>query len=76
MVGRRAVGSVLLRPSRTGAALSGLSLLAGSVCTRFGVFEAGIGSAKDPRYTVQPQKERLEQRRARGVADDSIITSR
>ena len=26
---------------------------------RFGVFEAGIASAKDPKYTVLPQRERM-----------------
>jgi hypothetical protein len=30
--------------------------------TRFGVFEAGLTSARDPKYTVVPQRERLEQR--------------
>ena len=38
------------------AALSGLALLSASALTRFGVFEAGIHAAKDPRYTVEPQK--------------------
>lgn len=45
------------------AALAGAALLAGSACTRFGIFEAGIASAKDPRYTVEPQKARLAARR-------------
>jgi hypothetical protein len=40
--------------------VSGTSLLAGSVLTRFGVFEAGVASAKDPKYVVVPQRERLE----------------
>ena len=44
--------------------ISGLTLLAGSACTRFGVFEAGQESAKDPKYTVVPQRERLDRRRA------------
>ncbi|WP_146903186.1 NrfD/PsrC family molybdoenzyme membrane anchor subunit [Cellulomonas aerilata] len=46
--------------SRTAAVVSGVALLAGSACTRFGVFEAGQESAKDPKYTVVPQRERLE----------------
>lgn len=50
--------------SRVGAALSGVALMAGSVCTRFGVFEAGQESARDPKYTVVPQRERLDRRRA------------
>ena len=55
-----AAGAVLLAGrSRRWAALSGLALLAGSACTRFGVFHAGLASARDPRYTVAPQRERL-----------------
>ena len=56
--------------------MSGLALMAGSALTRFGVFEAGMESAKDPKYTVKPQQDRLEERRARGVTDDSITTAR
>lgn len=71
-----AVGAALLGRNRAAAAVSGAALMAGSVLTRFGIFEAGIESAKDPKYTVQPQKERLEERRARGILDDSITTAR
>ncbi len=61
-----AAGGLLLGGrSRVAAVLSGSALLAGSLCTRFGVFEAGQQSARDPRYTIVPQRERLE-RRARG----------
>ncbi len=56
-----AVGTLLVgRRSRLGAAASGLALMAGSACLRFGVFEAGQESARDPRFTVVPQRERLE----------------
>jgi hypothetical protein len=55
-----AAGSLLAGRSRSVAALSGAALLAGSACTRFGVFEAGQASARDPKYTVVPQRERLE----------------
>jgi formate-dependent nitrite reductase membrane component NrfD len=48
------------RRSRFGAALSGAALLSASACARFGIFEAGRQSARDPRYTVTPQRERLE----------------
>ena len=34
--------------------------MAGSACTRFGVFEAGQESARDPKYTVVPQRQRLD----------------
>jgi formate-dependent nitrite reductase membrane component NrfD len=47
------------RRSRAGAALTGAALLAGSALTRFGLFEGGMASARDPRYTVQPQRARM-----------------
>jgi len=31
--------------------------------TRFGIFQAGMASADDPKYTVEPQRARLEQGR-------------
>ena len=70
-----AVGAAALGRNRFAAAVSGLALMAASVCTRFGVFEAGLVSAVDPKYTVEPQRERLERRRAAGVVDDSITTA-
>jgi hypothetical protein len=45
-------------------------LAAGSLLTRFGVFDAGMVSAKDPKYTVIPQKERKAAREA-GQATDA-----
>ncbi|MFC4949185.1 NrfD/PsrC family molybdoenzyme membrane anchor subunit [Pseudonocardia sp. GCM10023141] len=66
-----AVGAVaggLLR-GRGGRALSlagGLLLNAGSAATRYGVFDAGMVSARDPAYTVVPQRERLTARRQAG----------
>jgi hypothetical protein len=45
--------------SRVGAVLAGASLLAGSALTRFGIFAGGIESARDPKYTVEPQRARL-----------------
>jgi hypothetical protein len=71
-----ALGAVALGGNRVTAALSGAALMAASVCTRFGVFEAGMVSAIDPKYTVEPQRERLEKRRAAGVVGDSITTAR
>jgi formate-dependent nitrite reductase membrane component NrfD len=46
--------------SRALTALSGLALTAGSLCIRFGALEAGRLSAADPKYTVVPQRQRLE----------------
>lgn len=53
-------GVIRDRPTarRVTAAVAGAALLAGSVCTRFGVFAAGMASAQDPKYTVIPQHER------------------
>ncbi|WP_404816185.1 NrfD/PsrC family molybdoenzyme membrane anchor subunit [Streptomyces thermolineatus] len=60
-----ALGAALpARCSRPAAAVSGAALLAASACTRFGVFHAGVASAEDPKYTVLPQRERLERRQA------------
>lgn len=56
------------------AVTSGFALMAASALTRFGVFEAGLESARDPRYTIEPQKRRLAARRAAGITDDSITT--
>lgn len=50
--------ALLARRHRAVAALSGAALLASSALTRFGIFEAGRVSAGDPRYTIQPQRER------------------
>lgn len=54
------VGALLSGRRRWPAALSGAALMAGSFCTRMGIFEAGQASARDPRYTVVPQRERVD----------------
>lgn len=51
--------TLLGRRSRAARAVAGAAYVAGSVVTRFGVFEAGLASARDPKYTVVPQRERL-----------------
>lgn len=48
------------RRSRALSVASGAALMAASLCTRFSVFEAGLASAKDPKYTVVPQRERVD----------------
>ena len=68
------LGTLLGGRHRGVAVLSGLALMAASALTRFGVFEAGLESARDPRYTIEPQKRRLAARRAAGITDDSITT--
>jgi formate-dependent nitrite reductase membrane component NrfD len=57
-----AVGGVIGRRSRAASAIGGAAVLAASALTRFGVFAAGIASAEDPKYTVVPQRERLERK--------------
>jgi hypothetical protein len=53
-----AAGTLAAGRSRTAAVLSGLALTGGALCTRFGVFYAGLASAEDPKYTVVPQRAR------------------
>ncbi|WP_424528187.1 NrfD/PsrC family molybdoenzyme membrane anchor subunit [Sphaerisporangium viridialbum] len=53
-----ATGAVLAGRRRSVAVLSGMALMAASACVRLGVFSAGVASAKDPRYTVVPQRAR------------------
>lgn len=55
-----AIGAFAGRRSRVLSMVSGAALMAGSLCTRLGVYEAGIASAKDPKYTVVPQRERVD----------------
>jgi DMSO reductase anchor subunit len=52
-------GAVLGRRRRAVSALAGVSLLAASALTRYGVFEAGLASARDPKYTIVPQRRRI-----------------
>ena len=61
-------GTALASTGRSGAALSGAALMAASALTRFGVFEAGRAGARDPKYTVGPQRQRLRERGGTGSA--------
>ena len=45
--------------SRKAAAVGGAMVLAGELCLRWSVFRAGFQSARDPKYTIKPQRERL-----------------
>ncbi|OBH88256.1 NrfD/PsrC family molybdoenzyme membrane anchor subunit [Mycobacterium sp. E2733] len=69
------LGALLGGRHRGVAALSGLALLTASAMLRFGFFEAGLESTRQPRYTIEPQKRRLQARRAAGVTGDSITTA-
>jgi hypothetical protein len=59
-----ATAALLGRRNRVAAIGAGAALVASSALTRFGIFAAGMQSAQDPRYTVEPQVERL---RVRGL---------
>ncbi|MDO5032784.1 NrfD/PsrC family molybdoenzyme membrane anchor subunit [Corynebacterium sp.] len=56
--------------SRAVSVASGLALLAGSACTRFGVLNAGLKAVEDPMTTIGPQKRRAAKR---GL-DASVVT--
>jgi formate-dependent nitrite reductase membrane component NrfD len=49
--------------SRAATTAGGALVLAGELALRWSVFKAGFQSARDPRYTVIPQKERLATRK-------------
>ena len=70
-------GAVLGRRRRVVSALAGASLLAASALTRYGVFEAGLASARDPKYTIVPQRAAAELRYAAGppLAGTRVSTS-
>jgi hypothetical protein len=53
---------------RSAAVLGGAALLGGALAERFAVFRAGFASAKDPKFTVGPQRERVEAGLGRGAS--------
>lgn len=52
-------GLSLVSGRRAAPLLAGGAYLAAGLCTRFGIFAAGITSAQDPVYVVTPQRQRL-----------------
>jgi len=52
------------RRSRLAAAAGGALILAGEVAMRWSVFKAGFQSARDPKYTVAPQRARADAARS------------
>jgi hypothetical protein len=46
--------------SRSALVLGGALVCAGEMCLRWSVFKAGFQSARDPKYVVEPQRERAE----------------
>lgn len=74
-LGALAAGALRGTPAgRVVSVASGLALAAASALTRFAVVEGGQASARDPRFTVEPQRRRLAARRAAGQVGDSITT--
>jgi formate-dependent nitrite reductase membrane component NrfD len=71
-----AAGALLSRRSRLLSALSGAALIAASALTRFGVFEGGVDSARDPKYTVVPQRERLAKKANGSKEEDGGFSAR
>lgn len=59
LVAGGAVGAILGRRNRVASVLSGAAVAAGALASRFGVFQAGVASTRDPKYVVVPQRERL-----------------
>jgi formate-dependent nitrite reductase membrane component NrfD len=59
-----AAGATLLatrgRRSRAAQVVGGALVCAGGMCLRWSVYKAGFQSARDPKYTVKPQRERAQ----------------
>jgi len=68
--GLTVAGSLLLATragrSQPAAVAGGAMVLAGAACERWSVFKAGFQSARDPRYTVGPQRRRVDGGLTRG----------
>ena len=47
---------------RAATVAGGASILGGALAERWSIFKAGFASAKDPKYTVAPQRKRLSER--------------
>ena len=45
---------------RAGATLGAAAVLAGGLLERWSIFKAGVPSAADPKFTVEPQRKRLD----------------
>lgn len=78
-VGGAALAALAGRRSRAAAVLGGALTLGGALAKRWSVFEAGFQSARDPKYVIRGQRERLEerppgQRRTELFGDDGRVT--
>jgi formate-dependent nitrite reductase membrane component NrfD len=70
-----AAGATLLatagRRSRAAAVGGGALVLAGELALRWSVFRAGFQSARDPKYVVRPQRERMSRGASPGASSAS-----
>jgi formate-dependent nitrite reductase membrane component NrfD len=55
------------RRSRRASLLGGALVCAGEMCLRWSVFKAGFQSARDPKYTVEPQRGRAQRNGTRAT---------
>ena len=64
--GLATAGAALLarrgKKSRSALMLGGALVCAGELCVRWTVFKAGFQSARDPKYVVEPQRSRVDER--------------
>jgi Polysulfide reductase len=69
--GLAGAGATLLalrgRRSRAAAVLGGAMVCAGELCLRWSVYKAGFQSARDPKYTVKPQRDRASRNGAKAT---------
>lgn len=61
-MGGAAITALLGRRSRPAAVLGGALTLGGALAKRWSIFKAGFQSARDPKYVVKSQRERLRNR--------------
>jgi hypothetical protein len=71
--GGQLTGRATLRRNCRLAALASVSL--GAVALVHELPFVFVSSARDPRYTIEPQKRRLAARRAAGITNDSTTTA-
>ena len=69
--GLAVAGATLLakrgRKSRASAVVGGALVCAGELCLRWAVFKAGVQSARDPKYVVESQRQRIEREGTRAT---------
>jgi Polysulphide reductase, NrfD len=68
LAGGAALLATLGARSRPAAAAGGALVMSGALLARLSIFEAGFQSAADPKYTVGPQRARIELGEAPGSA--------